>query len=567
MRTLSCDLLVIGSGAGGLSAAVTAAHHGLDVVLVEKDTAMGGATAWSGGWMWTPRHPLHEGPREDIEQPRTYLKNALGQRYDADRVDAFLHAAPHMVGFFHEKTATRFVDGGGIADIHGDLPGASQGGRQVGPKPVNGWRLKPSLLRKLTRQMYETSFLGMGIMAGPDLQKFLHVMSGPQNFAHAAWRVGLHTVDMAVRRRGMQLVNGPALIARLAKSADDLGVRMYVDAPAKRLLLEGKAVCGAVVATPRGGVEVWARRGTVLATGGFPNDAERTAALFPKGTGENHKTLSPATTTGDGIRMAEEAGAVLDTSGASLAAWCPVSLVPFTNGRVGRFPHIIDRGKPGVIGVLRDGRRFVNEADGYHQYVDAMIRATPEGEEVASWLICDHRYQRRMPFGMSRPFPLPRFPYLRNGYLRHGRTLEELSVTCGIDPTQLRRTVDEFNAGAIRGIDPEFGRGRTAYNRKSGDFAHGPNPSLGPIENAPFYAIKVYPGSFGTFAGLSADAHARVLDAAGDPIEGLYAVGTDQANVLGGHYPSGGINIGPAMTFGYVAARHAAGVAEYEVGI
>ncbi len=151
--------------------------------------------------------------------------------------------------------------------------------------------------------------------------------------------------------------------------------------------------------------------------------------------------------------------------------WCRLA-----NGRVGRFPHIIDRGKPGVIGVLRDGRRFVNEADGYHQYVDAMIRATPEGEEVASWLICDHRYQRRMPFGMSRPFPLPRFPYLRNGYLRHGRTLEELSVACGIDPTQLRRTVDEFNAGAIRGIDPEFGRGRTAYNRRSGIVC--PRPEL-----------------------------------------------------------------------------------------
>lgn len=564
-RVLDCDVLVIGSGAGGLSAAITAAHHGLDVVVVEKDSGLGGATAWSGGWMWTPRHPLAraEGFVEDIDRPRTYLKSVLGEHFDGRRIDAFLENAPHMVGFFHEKTSMRFVNGMKIADIHGDHPGASAQGRQVGPQPLNARRLPKRLRGKLLRQMYETSFLGMGIMAGPDLQHFLHATRSVRSFAHAARRVSTHLFDLAVYRRGMSFVNGTALVARLAKSADDLGVRMYVDSPARSLIEEDGAVRGAVVATPRGEVTVRARRGTVLATGGFSGDAERVREHFPKTTGVDHHTLAPAGNTGDGIRMAEAVGGVLDTSGASPAAWCPVSLMRLPNGRTATFPHIIDRGKPGVIGVLRTGERFVNEGDGYYQYVSAMIDATPEGEEVASWLVCDHRFQRLYPFGMSKPFPVPQFPYLANGYLRHGRSLEELARDCGIDPVGLRRTVEEFNAHARAGEDPVFGRGATDFNRSSGDWMNEPNPSLAPIEQGPFYAVKVHPGSFGTFAGLRTDEHARVVGADGAPVGGLYAAGTDQSNVMGGHYPSGGINIGPAMTFGYVAGRHLAGAKDH----
>ncbi|WP_406339133.1 FAD-dependent oxidoreductase [Streptomyces sp. NBC_00649] len=567
-RELDCDLLVIGSGAGGLSAAVTAAWHGLKVVVVEKDPVCGGATAWSGGWMWTPRHPLAqaEGFVEDIDQPRTYLKNVLGKEFDETRVNAFLEAAPHMVGFFHDHTSLRFVNGAKIADIQAWQPGASAGGRQVGPEPINARRLSKSLRRKLRPQMYETSFLGMGIMAGPDLQHFLHATTSVKGFLHAARRVALHTLGLVTHRRGMHLVNGPALVARLAKSAEDLGVKLYVNAPATRLLTERGKVNGAVVSTPRGDVTIRARRGTVLATGGFPHDDERRRALFPKGTGVDHQALAPAATTGDGIRLAEEVGGVLDTTGASPAAWCPVSPVKLPNGRTGTFPHIVDRGKPGLLAVMRDGRRFVNEANGYHDYVTAMIDATPQGEEVVSWLICDHRFQRRYPFGMAKPFPVPQWPYLRNGYMTRGRTLEELAQACGIDPAQLRLTVDEFNQHARQGEDPDFHRGTTPFNRGSGDYAHGPNPSLAPLEKGPFYAIKVLPGSFGTFAGLNTDDRARVLNATGEAIPGLYAAGCDQANVMGGHYPSGGINIGPAMTFGYVAARHAANTTTYETG-
>jgi len=562
-----CDLLVVGGGAGGLSAAVTAAYHGLKVVVAEKAPVLGGATAWSGGWMWAPLNPLSQadGIVEDIDQPRTYLKHALGENYDEARVEALLGNARHMVAFFDKHTALQFVSGTWIADIQGHLPGAGTGGRSVGPKPINARRLKKELRGKLRPQLYETSFLGLGIMAGPDLQAFLHATRSVRSFYHAAWRVAFHVFDLVTNRHGMQLVNGPALIARLMKSADDLGVTLWVNSPVTRLLTDDGAVRGAVVSTTDGEVTVRARRGVLLAAGGFPNDIDRRRELFPRTpTGKEHWTLAPPETTGDGVSLGESVGGHFDTNVASPAAWCPVSLVRYRNGRVGTYPHIVDRGKPGVIGVLSNGKRFVNEADGYYQYTFAMINAAPEGAEVASWLICDHACQRRYPFGMSKPFPVPVWPYLRSGYLKKGRTLQRLARRCGIDPVGLKQTVEEFNKHARNGEDPEFGRGATAFNRGSGDPEHRPNPSLAPIEKGPFYAIKVLPGSFGTFAGLKADPQARVLNADGDPIPGLYVAGSDQANVMGGHYPSGGINIGPAMTFGYIAGRHVAGVNDYE---
>ena len=564
-RRHSCDLLVVGGGAAGLAGAVTAAFHGLDVVVAEKAPVLGGATAWSGGWMWAPLNPLSQaaGIIEDVDRPRTYLRHALGRQYDEPRVDALLENAPRMVAFFENHTTLKFVSGTWIADIEGHLPGAGTGGRSVGPKPINMRRINKELRARLRPQLYETSFLGMGIMAGPDLQAFLHATTSFRGFFHAGWRVAFHVFDLVTHRQGMQLVNGTALIARLVKSADDLGVTLWCDSPARRLLTDDDAVTGAVLSTPQGDVEVRARRGVLLAAGGFPNDVERRRKLFPRiPTGREHWTLAPPETTGDGVSLGESVGGVLDASLASPAAWCPVSLVSYRSGRVGTYPHIVDRGKPGLIAVLSDGKRFVNEADGYYQFTTAMIAAAPEGEEVAAWLVCDHAFQRRYPFGMSKLFPVPVWPYLRSGYLKRGRSLEDLARRCGVDPTGLAGTVAAFNEHARVGEDPEFGRGTTAFNRGSGDPEHRPNPTLAPVEKSPFYAIKVLPGSFGTFAGLKADAESRVVDGNGNPISGLYVAGSDQANVMGGHYPSGGINIGPAMTFGYIAGRHAAGVTD-----
>ncbi|MDD2130471.1 FAD-dependent oxidoreductase [Pseudomonas sp. 17391] len=555
------DVLVIGSGAAGLAAAVTAAWHGQRVLLVEKAPVFGGATAWSGGWAWVPRNPLarRAGIEEDIEQPRTYLRNELGAHYDAERVDAFLQACPHMVAFFEQHTALQFVDGNAIPDMHGDTPGAATGGHQVIAAPYDA-REVGALLPRLRKTLRETSFMGMPIMAGADLAAFLNMTRSPRAFVQVCKRFGRHLYHLARYGRAMHLVNGVALVARLAKSAEDLGVRLLESAPAKRLLIEDGQVRGAVIGTPQGDMTVRAKA-VVLAAGGFPHDSARRQQLFAgDATGHDNLALPPPSCSGDGLRLGESAGGVVATDLKSAVAWAPVSKVPHRDGSVGHFPHIIERGKPGVIGVLASGKRFVNEAHGYYDYVSAMLEAVPQGEQACSWLVCDHRFLRRYGLGHARPAPLPVWPHLRSGYLKRGTSLEQLASACGIDPAGLSATVAEYNRYARLGQDPAFGRGSTPFNRKQGDPAYsGPNPCVAPIEQGPFYAVKVQPGCFGTFAGLRTDGHARVLDDQGQPIGGLYAAGTDMASVFGGWYPSGGINLGPALTFGYVAGRHIAG--------
>ena len=237
----------------------------------------------------------------------------------------------------------------------------------------------------------------------------------------------------------------------------------------------------------------------------------------------------------------------------------PVSRVTHHDGETGTFPHLIDRYKPGVIAVTRRGVRFVNEADSYHDFGQAMQRACGNDPEVAAFLICDHRTLRRYGMGFVKPFPLPYGRALRTGYLLRGRTLTELAGHAGIDGAALQRTVDAYNTGAPMGEDPLFGKGSTAYNRYLGDASHQPNPCVAPVEHGPFYAIKVFMGDLGTFAGIRTDEHARVLNGAGQVVSGLYAAGNDAASVMGGNYPGAGITLGPAMTFGYIAAQHLAG--------
>jgi succinate dehydrogenase/fumarate reductase flavoprotein subunit len=555
---IDCDLLVVGSGAAGLSAAVTAAHRGLRVVVAEREPVFGGTTAWSGGWMWTPCNPLarRAGVIEDAERPREYLRHVLGAHFDEARVEAFLDAAPRMVAFFEEHTAVAFESGTTIPDTYGTLPGAGTGGRSVIAAPYDA-RALGALGARLRKPLRETSFLGLTIQAGPDLRAFMNVTRSPGALAYVAKRVTRHFADLALHGRAMQLRNGLALVARLLRSAADQGVDLRPDARATRLLLADGRVTGAALATPDGEIEVHARRGVVLASGGFPHDEARRRATFPAP--DQHWTLAVPSATGDGARLAEAVGGVFDASLASPGAWCPVSLVPHADGTVGRFPHIIERGKPGIVGVLSNGRRFCNEGNGYHDYVEAMLRAVPDGQQVASWLVCTRAFQRRYGLGASRPSPLPVAPFVRSGYVKTGRTLDELARNCGIDPLGLADTIAEYNAHAKRGEDPLFGRGSTMYNRYQGDARVTPNPCVAPIERAPFYAVKVVPGSFGTFAGIRTDAHARVVGTGGDPIPGLYAAGTDAASVMGGFYPAGGINLGPAMTFGYMAGCHAAG--------
>jgi succinate dehydrogenase/fumarate reductase flavoprotein subunit len=327
----------------------------------------------------------------------------------------------------------------------------------------------------------------------------------------------------------------------------------------RQLLIEEGRVVGAVVQKPGGDTEIRANRGVVLACGGFPHDPVRIAQLFAHApTGREHRSAAPASNTGDGLRLGEAVGAVVETDLRAGAAWAPVSLVPRRDGTVGHFPHLVERAKPGLIAVTPAGARFVDEAGSYYDFMAALFAALPAGAPVEAWLVCDHRFIRRYGLGHAMPAPLSLGPSLRSGYLKRGRTIAELARACGLPEGALAATVETYNRDACEGRDPAFGRGDTPYDRAGGDPLQRPNPNVAPVEHAPYYAVKVVPGSLGTFAGLRTDADARVLDARGMAIPGLYACGADMASVMGGRYPSGGITLGPAMTFGYIAAHHLA---------
>jgi succinate dehydrogenase/fumarate reductase flavoprotein subunit len=555
-----CDLLVIGSGCGALSSAVSAAHLGLDVVLIEKEPHFGGATAWSGGWMFIPRNPLARaaGIDEDIAGPRRYLQAICGEQFRADRIEAFLTHGPAAVQFHLDHTALRFIDGNAVPDFHGHAPGARAGGRSLCAAPFDGRALGPHLAR-LRPPCALWSFLGISI--GGDVRHFLRAGRAVDSFWHVAKRVLRQAWDVLRHGQGTVRMGGNALAAALFKSALDAGVKCFESHAAVALLRDGARVSGARVRRADGSLhDIHARRGVVLACGGFPHDDARKAALFAHApTGREHWSAAPLANTGDGLRLGESVGAVVDRTLADAGAWAPVSLVPPS---AQAFPHLVERGKPGLIAVTRDGQRFVNEAGDYHSFMRALFARCGATQPVEAWLVCDHRFQRRHGLGHAKPHPLPVGDALRSGYLKRGQTIDALATTCGIDAAGLSRTVTAFNEHARQGRDPEFHRGETAYERLQGDAEHrGPNPCVAPIERGPFYAVRVVPGSLGTFAGLAVNEHSQALDGQGCVIDGLYAAGNDAASVMGGHYPSGGITLGPALVFGYLLAHHAAGCA------
>jgi succinate dehydrogenase/fumarate reductase flavoprotein subunit len=556
-----CDVLVVGSGAAGLSAAVTAGHHGLRVLIVEKEPRFGGTTARSGGWLWIPGTSLAKawGIVESEGEARTYLRHEAGNSFDAARIDAFLAAGPEAVDFFTSKTAVRFDMPLTFPDYHAEAPGGAQGGRSMVARPFDGRELGEHI-KDLGQPLPELTVFGMMLGSGKEIVHFMRATRSLTSAIYVAKRLSRHFLDVLRHGRGMTLTNGNALAGRLAKSAFDLNIPLWLSAPVRELIIEDGTVRGAIVVRDGRTIQVNAGRGVVLACGGFPHDIERRQKMFPHApTGREHFSPGPNGNTGDGLKLAEAAGGRVEDSLPHAAAWVPVSITTRKDGSRGVMPHFIDRAKPGVIAVLRDGSRFTNEGNSYHDFVQAMVKAAKSGEEITAFLICDQRALRTYGLGCVAPFPLPIGRHVRSGYLKRGATLEALATQAGIDATGLAATVATFNAAAAEGRDPAFGKGSRAYNRYQGDPLHAPNPCIAPIEHAPFYAIKLVIGDLGTYAGIKTDEHARALDAEGSPIPGLYAAGNDMASIMGGNYPGAGITLGPALTFGYIAGRHLAG--------
>jgi succinate dehydrogenase/fumarate reductase flavoprotein subunit len=556
-----CDALVVGSGAAGMSAAVTAGHRGLNVLIVEKEPRFGGTTARSGGWLWIPGTSLARdwGIVENPDQARSYLRHEAGNSFDAARVDAFLTAGPEAVDFFTSKTTVKFDMPLTFPDYHAEAPGGAQGGRSMVTRPFDGRELGEHI-KTLGGPLPELTVFGMMLGSGKEIIHFMRATKSLASALYVAKRLSKHAVDVMRHGRGMNLTNGNALAGRLAKSAFDLNIPLWLSSPVRELIVEDGAVRGALVERDGRLVRVHARRGVVLACGGFPHDVNRRKKMFPHApTGNEHFSPGPTGNTGDGLRLAESAGGRVEDSLPNAAAWVPVSITTRKDGSKGVMPHFIDRAKPGVVAVMRDGTRFANEGNSYHDFVQEMMKAARPGEEIAAFLLCDHRALRKYGLGCVPPFPMPLAHHLRTGYLKRGATLTELAAQAGIDAKGLEATIAAFNETAADGQDPAFGKGSRAYNRYQGDALHGPNPCIAPIKDGPFYAIKMVIGDLGTYAGIKTDAHARALDADGQPIAGLYAAGNDMASIMGGNYPGAGITLGPALTFGYIAGKHIAG--------
>lgn len=566
MRQHEVDVLVVGSGAGGLATAVAAAHRRLSVLVAEKEPVFGGTTARSGGWMWIPCNAPAQraGVQDSKDKARTYLQHEAGAHFDAERVDAFLDAGPRAVEFFEQNTELQFDLGPTFADYHPTAPGGMDGGRSIVARPFDARALGPEV-RRLRPPLAEITVLGMMIGSGKELLHFFNVLRSPVSFAFVGQLFAKYLRDVALHGRPMRLTNGNALVGRLAKSAFDKGVEIWTDSPVKRLIRDDTGrVTGAILHTRTGEVQVTARKGVVLAAGGFPQDALRRKALMPHApSGHEHVSPAPPGNTGDGLRLGEGVGATVDTTLPHAAAWVPISRPRRKDGTLGTFPHFVDRSKPGVIAVTRSGRRFVNEAQSYHDFCQAMVqRCREEGgpdAELAAWFIADHRAFRKYGLGFAKPAPVPYGHLIKDGYLLRGRTVADLARQIGADPATLETTVAEFNRHAERGEDPAFGKGSTSYNRSLGDPDHGPNPCVAPLAKGPFYAVRLYVGDLGTFAGLRTNGRAQVLDDSGRSIPGLYAAGNDAASIMGGNYPGGGITLGPALTFGWIAARDMAG--------
>ncbi|MFB3819276.1 MAG: FAD-dependent oxidoreductase [Candidatus Methylomirabilales bacterium] len=552
------DLVVLGAGAAGMTAALVGAVEGLRTLLVEKSEQVGGTTAFSSGTVWIPDNPEQRGlgVTGDAERALAYLDALVDGRAARPLRQAFLAAGPEMLEYLERHTDVRFQVYRRQPDYRQELPGAAEGGRPLEPVPFDGRKLGAQFdrLRWPIRELM--LFGGMMITRGETL-RLLQIGRSWDAFALGARLVGRYLSDRLRYRRGTRLVLGNALAARLFKALLDRRVTIWFGAATTRLLREAGRAAGLEVRVAGASRRIRAHRGIVLAGGGFPASPELRERYLPKPVAQHTSAFEGCV--GETLRLAQEIGAALGAPGQDNAFWFPGSLAKRRDGTTAVYPHIVlDRGKPGLLAVNAAGRRFVNEAVAYHEFVRAMYRSHRLVSTIPAFLVCDRRFVWRYGLGVIRPrTPLLR-PYIARGYLRAADSVEGLARATGVDPAGLAETVRAHNEFARTGVDPEFGKGENAYDRHTGDPAHLPNPCLGPIARAPFCAVAVWPTPLGTSLGLRTDAHARVLDGSGAPIPGLYACGNDMHSVLGGEYPGAGAQIGLAMAFGYVAAMHAA---------
>ena len=553
------DLLIAGAGPAGMAAALVASLEGLDVLVCEKSDQVGGTGSTSAGTLWIPGN--HEsqaaGFNDSAEQAERYLDALIGGAGDRNIITAYLQTGPGAIDYLAAHTDVQFLPCGTHPDYRSNMPGAAVSGRAIIPKPFDG-RLLGKDFRRVRPPIKEFMVFG-GMMVGKsDIAPLLGRFKSVSNFLYTTKLFIRYLADRLRYSRGTRVVMGNALIARLFFSLRKRNVPILFDASIVDVMGDRHGVVGARIMVDGEEIVVRTRKGVVLATGGYAHNRKFRETFMPQPVPE--LSMSYEGNLGEGLDIAERLGASMVPARGTSGLWTPVSITTRPDGSNGLFPHLVlDRAKPGLIAVNSAGRRFVNEAVSYHDFVLAMFESHKTAPSIPAYLVCDAPFIKKYGLGIIYPGLRDLSRFERTGYIFKGRTLDELAGKISVDPAQLRDTVTRYNRFAETGVDIDFGKGETELNRFNGDANHKPNPCIGAIAVAPFYALAVWPADIAVSTGLSTDADARVLGADGKPIPGLYACGNDMGSVMAGTYPGPGTTLGPAIVFAYRAALHAVG--------
>ena len=549
--TVEVDVLVVGAGAAGMTAALVSSLEGLDVLLCEKSDRVGGTSATSAGTVWVPgtRQSRKAGFTDNVADAKRYLEAVIAA--PDKRRDTYLETGPQVVDYLDQRSEVKFTAYTRHPDYLANRPGATIGGRALAALPFDG-RLLGADFELVRPPIGEFMALGGMMIGRDDIEPLARPFASLMAFRSAMSLLWRHMTDRLRYRRGTRLSMGNALVARLFYSLRRNGVPIWLNASLQELTVTSGRVCGAVLLVKGNPRRITVRRGIVLATGGFGGSIDRlNEHVRPR----LAHAVAFAGAAGDGIRIARAVGASVEEDHASPAFWTPVSETGWLDGGCGAFPHLsLDRAKPGLVAVNAAGRRFVDEAVSYHEFVIGMYGSHRTVPTIPAWLVCDREFIEKYGLGRVPPGRRWRRQFIKSGYLVEATSIGALARKIGVDAAGLRETVQQHNRFAETGEDQEFGKGSTEFDRHNGDPNHAPNPCLGRIGAPPYYAMAVYPSTLGTSVGLQADPAGRVLTETGEPIPGLFVCGNDMASIMRGRYPGPGINLGPALVFAYRAA-------------
>ena len=552
------DVVVVGSGAAGMVAALTAAHQGLSTVVVEKAPHYGGSTARSGGGVWIPNNEVlrSAGVKDSPAAASEYLHTIIGDVVPAEKIDTYLDRGPEMLSFVLANSPLKLCWVPGYSDYYPESAGGKPTGRSVEPKPFNAKKLGPD--EKGLEPPYGKVPLNMVVMQ-QDYVRLNQLKRHPRGVLRSI-KVGVRSVW--ANATGKNLVGmGRALIAPLRIGLQKAGVPVLLNTALTDLLVEDGVVKGVYVRDTTGPESaeprlIRARRAVILGSGGFEHN-EQMRVKYQRAPITTEWTVGVVANTGDGIIAAEKLGAALELM--EDAWWGPT--VPLEGAP---WFALSERNSPGSIIVNMSGKRFMNESMPYveachHMYGGQYGMGAGPGENIPAWLIFDQQYRDRFIFAGLQPGQRIPSKWLESGVIVKADTIVELAEKTGLPADAFTATIERFNGFARSGVDEDFKRGESAYDRYYGDPTNKPNPNLGEISHGPYYAAKMVPGDLGTKGGIRTDLHGRALRDDDSIIEGLYTAGNASSPVMGHTYPGPGGTIGPAMTWGYLAALHVAG--------